>query len=216
MELNNFEFLKNLSIPVEFGADRYEEGSPILDEFYKQLPADLEVRTGATKVVLLLNDSFVAKIGFNGSFDEYYTKNDKYEYRFTPFLHQDYCKIEKEIYERAKAEGLDMFFTKVDLLSTTKEGRNIYIAERVISYYDDNTTTSSCDSREKAYSIMEENNTYINDVWAGVAVERYGEELFKKFLKFIDDEDINDLHGGNIGFRKDGTPCLLDFSGYWE
>jgi hypothetical protein len=219
MEFNfsNLEFLKELHIPAQFGKNRYDEDYTAVDDLAIQLPADIEIKTGATKVVLILNDSFVAKIGFNGTFDEYYKGNDEYEYRFTPFIHSDYCKIEKEIYEKANKASLAMFFTKVDLLCETKEGYPIYVAERVSSFYDeDYYDSSSRDSREKANSIMEEAHTYINDEWAGVALEKYGEELFKKFLNFIDDEDINDLHSGNIGFRKDGTPCLLDFSGYWE
>ncbi len=217
MKFNNLDFFKSLNIPAEFGPDRYRDGSSVIDEFRTQLPADLEVRMGATKIVFLLDDSFVAKIGFNGTFDEYYTKNDEWEYRFAPFSRHDYCRIEKEIYERACAEGLDMFFTKIDLLCETKDGHSVYIAERVDNLYDtDYYDSSSHNSRERANSIMEEARTYINENWAGAVLEKYGEELFKKFLEFIDDEGVNDLHGGNIGFRKDGTPCLLDFSGYWE
>ena len=217
MKLDSLEFLKNLYIPAQFGTDRYDEDSTAIDDLSKQLPADVEIKTGATKAVLLFDSSFVIKIGFNGTYDEYYKGNDEYEYRFTPFIHPDYCKIEKEIYDRACEVGLGMFFTKVDVLCETKGGYPIYIAERVNSLYDgDYYDSSSRDSREKANSIMEEAHTYINDSWAGAALEQYGEELFKKFLRFLDEEDINDLHGGNIGFRNDGTHCLLDFSGYWE
>ena len=219
MEFNfsNLKFLKNLYIPAQFGGSRYDEDSTAVDDLAKQLPADIKIKTGATKVVLMLNDAFVAKISFNGTFDEYYKGNDEYEYHFTPFIHSDYCKIEKEIYENACEKGLAIFFTQVDLLCETKEGYPIYIAERVNSLHDgDYYDSSSRDSREKANSIMEEAHTYINDNWAGVALEKYGEALFKKFLRFLDEEDINDLHDGNIGFRNDGTPCLLDFSGFWE
>ena len=39
-----------------------------------------------------------------------------------------------------------------------------------------------------------------------------------KFIDFLVAFDINDLHQGNIGFRENGDPVLIDYSGFnsWD
>ena len=50
--------------------------------------------------------------------------------------------------------------------------------------------------------------------WTAMALEYYGEEVVKKLFNFIEKEGIDDLHWGNVGIRKDGSPVLLDYSGF--
>ena len=42
------------------------------------------------------------------------------------------------------------------------------------------------------------------------------EKKVKELIKFIYDLGLEDFHNGNIGFRKNGAPVLLDYSDYNE
>ena len=41
----------------------------------------------------------------------------------------------------------------------------------------------------------------------------YGEAITEKLLTFLRDNCINDLHTGNIGYKQDGSPCIIDYAG---
>ena len=45
------------------------------------------------------------------------------------------------------------------------------------------------------------------------AINWYGENEIEKLLKFINDEKINDLHSGNLGYLND-RPVIVDYAGY--
>ena len=46
-----------------------------------------------------------------------------------------------------------------------------------------------------------------------MALVIFGKKLVKSLCEFIVENDINDLHENNIGY-KDNLPVILDFSGY--
>ena len=53
--------------------------------------------------------------------------------------------------------------------------------------------------------------------WIANAIEKYGLEAYRKFVDFIYNqrpEVSGDLHLGNVGYRLDGTPCILDYAGW--
>ena len=51
--------------------------------------------------------------------------------------------------------------------------------------------------------------------WLCDALEYYGLKKVEKLLTFIYDEDIDDLHSSNLGY-KDGRPVIIDYAGYYE
>ena len=59
-------------------------------------------------------------------------------------------------------------------------------------------------------------NIRIHREWLARAIEYYGEAAVNDLLAFIELEGINDFHTENIGFREDGSPVILDYSGYRE
>jgi hypothetical protein len=58
------------------------------------------------------------------------------------------------------------------------------------------------------------------EAFLAMIIETYTYELVEKFSRWVIDEAREiamDLHYRNIGFRvSDGTPCLLDFSGFYD
>ena len=207
----------NMDFPAEFGCDNDSYETPALEEVYAQLDNDVETAYGASKFVIFLNEKEVAKIPFNGSFfygyDEETGEYDE-EPTFDWFETPDYCDIEAAVYEDAVAEGVECFFAATKQAGVTKTQKPIYVSERVYSFYDeekrDMHRSPSKDSLKKA----EEADTDFPYEWLARAYEFYGDELVNHFIKFIKDIGVNDFHTGNVGFRADGAPVLLDYSGF--
>lgn len=211
----------NMSFPAEFGCydDNYEYETPALEEVYAQLDSDVETAYGASKFVIFLNEKEVAKIPFNGSF--FYRYDDESgEYDEEPtfdwFNTTDYCAIEASVYADAVAAGIGCFFASVRQAGVTVSQKPVYVAERVYSFYDeekrDMNQPPSKDSLRKAKDA-DSNFPY---EWLARAYEFYGDELVNRLIEFVKDTGINDFHTGNVGFRADGGPVLLDYSGYNE
>ena len=50
--------------------------------------------------------------------------------------------------------------------------------------------------------------------WIALAIDLYGERKVKRFLAFLEENNISDFHHGNYGYTKDGCPMLLDYSSW--
>lgn len=55
--------------------------------------------------------------------------------------------------------------------------------------------------------------TSIQRLWLAYALLLYGKKFMLSFEKWQNENRINDLHNGNIGFYK-GRPIILDYAGY--
>ena len=55
--------------------------------------------------------------------------------------------------------------------------------------------------------------TRINFFWLARAVQYYGWKFINRFVNWIEDCDINDLHDANIGFVGNGRPVIFDYAG---
>ena len=129
------------------------------------------------------------------------------------------------IYQRAIKAGLEMFFPRTEVFCTYN-GINFIIQEKV-----DFSTCTSPASKENRYThktrtvsptiIEKMDNCFyhmrrgreLNPLWASMAIILYGKRRCKALCRFIIENNINDLHGSNIGYLKD-KPIILDFSGY--
>ena len=129
------------------------------------------------------------------------------------------------IYQRAIKAGLEMFFPKTEVFCTYN-GINFIIQEKV-----DFSTYTIPASKENRYThktrtvsptiIEKMDNCFyhmrrgreLNPLWASMAIILYGKRRCKALCRFIIENNINDLHGSNIGYLKD-KPIILDFSGY--
>lgn len=213
------EDVAKLHIPAEFGCDEECEETNSMRDVFNQLHYEDRTAWGASKFVIFCEDNKVAKIPFNGSYyyvDHYDDNNyeDDYEEIFEEFYHySDYCEREAGIYENAVELGVAFFFASTEYVGLTVNGTPYYVSEQVYDFYGEEShiITSSEKSRLKAKTYK----TELDKIWLAQAIEFYGESAVEDLLAFIDLENISDLHIGNLGYRKDGSPCILDYSGYW-
>lgn len=207
-----------LNIPFQFGCDDECMETAEMDSVFEQLDDTVETKWGASKFVILSDDwREVVKIPFNGGFYPEMDEDGEYldDYRFDEFITKDYCAAEAAIYADAVALGVEKFFASTKYAGMTADGITpYYISERVYTLYgnDIETKKPSKDSVEKASKTR----SPLNYEWLAYAFEWYGEKAVNDLLAFIDLENISDLHSENVGFRADGSPVILDYSGFNE
>ena len=196
---------------------QFNDSSECIDKAIEQANGFWEDwATGVSKLAFLVTEEDVIKIPF--LYDRIYDC-DKDDYNLIPFNH-NYCELEAEIYNKAKNEGLGIFFAGTEYIGSTKSGVPLYRSERVnvgYEYGEYRDSRVSKDSYDKASKIRSEKNSYsISIYWLALAYEYYDEDKVNQLVEFVKREKINDLHDGNVGFRDNGEPVLLDYSGYHE
>ena len=136
-----------------------------------------------------------------------------------PFYKSNFCQKEAIYYAQAQKEGLEKAFAPCYFLMNYK-GANCYIMERV-----------DCDEdriSDEFYESMKEFNNYSDEeaeevFWNYDEFDKvdelleynFDENFLEKLMNFLRENDINDLHAGNIGYRGDDL-VLVDYSGYGE
>ena len=217
-------------IPIEFGANLEEDWCPVTEELgwkiEKETGIPIEVCHGVSKMAIIIPGcSLVIKIPFNGQwkYEEKYNKEtgeyEKGEEYFEPFYeYDDYCALEESVYKNAEAAGFDQYLAKTSFYKAIKNCY-VYVQEKVFGLYSDKASTPTDDSRRK---IKARRDGYIGTSdWSACFIDFFGEDAFEKFYNYCvygDDEHEmcidDDLHAGNIGFRADGSPVILDYSGW--
>ena len=229
--------IKSLYIPDEFGTselDYFEGVENIVDQLrtiYNDTHTDVNdldfdeldeegsdeewiYHYGASKFVIAIDEKTVVKIPFNGIIRETGDPDD-WEGYFCPFeICEDYCDLEASIYADAVAAGVSQFFAKTVWGGVMPKNTrfNYYISDRVTPY-SPNKNKPSKNSLEKAKKIK---STPIPIPCLALLYDYYTEEDIYKFLNFIIDNGIDDLHSGNWGVAADGRLVLLDYSGYLD
>ena len=217
-------------IPTEFGANLEEDWCPVTEELgwkiEKETGIPIEVCHGVSKMAIIIPGcSLVIKIPFNGQwkYEERYNKEtgeyEEGEEYFEPFYeYEDYCALEESVYKNAEAAGFDQYLAKTSFYKAIKNCC-VYVQEKVFGLYSDKASTPTDDSRRK---IKARRDGYIGTSdWSACFIDFFGEDAFEKFYNYCvygDDEHEmcieDDLHAGNIGFRADGSPVILDYSGW--
>lgn len=224
---------KTIDVPNDFGY-YWEDGenSRELDDFSNEvydINREAIVTHGVSKAVIIDPDlDVVVKVPFNTSF--YYNTNNGDDLTYNPDLPDvkedildNYCQIEADIYQECMGYGYEIFLAK------TKEIDNLhYVQEKCETYgnkydtYDDNFQEKTAKDIEK-YKNRLEGKYFFPSRFILDLIKSYGEDRTFSFLDFLDsDSDIArsismDLHNENIGYRvSDGTPCIIDYSGWWE
>ena len=217
-------------IPIEFGANLEEDWCPVTEELgwkiEKETGIPIEVCHGVSKMAIIIPGcSLVIKIPFNGQwkYEEKYNKEtgeyEEGEEYFEPFYeYDDYCALEESVYKNAEAAGFDQYLAKTSFYKAIKNCY-VYVQEKVFGLYSDKASTPTDDSRRK---IKARRDGYIGTSdWSACFIDFFGEDAFEKFYNYCvygDDEHEmcidDDLHAGNIGFRADGSPVILDYSGW--
>lgn len=211
------EDFKTITVPENFGGFYGGDWSDEMMFVLKQLSCDSDEEGeawsyGASKMVFFIDAETVVKLPFQGLIDDEYDQENG-EFVFREFEAGNYCQIEEEIYDAAIDEGLDMFFAGTQFGGFTANGYPFYISERVKQC---GGKTPSQNSLERADQMRMYSMGEFSRFWLAEAIEWYGEELVSRLIDFVNDQRINDLTSGNTGYRADGAPVLLDYSGFRE
>lgn len=138
----------------------------------------------------------------------------------------DYCFSESTVYEVAEDYGFEDFFAETTLFCNAKNNYPIYIQKKCITYYDyiDENETDKKVSKEDLTEVRKSissktKNEYSTDsfpiFFIYSLVQKYGETKTAEFLDFVCENGFDrDMHTDNFGFSLDGSPVLIDYSGF--
>lgn len=155
----------------------------------------LKVSNGISKGVFIINfdygDEWVMKIPFC---DKMY----------------DYCALEVQNYTLAKQDGLENFFAETFSLGSFLNAE-VYLMRRADVDYDELESYSTNEGCSEYYC---NDSDYIYPDVLSCLDGFYNCDKVERLVNFCTNWEINDIHGENIGFYKDGTPVIIDYSGF--
>lgn len=225
-------------LPECFGLTCSEEnGDELQDIFFlrnkvKKVDKDAKVLYGMSKLVIKsphLNN-IVIKIPFNGYWSEtYYEDGNNDELEWVDFYQAptedgyDYCFAEYKKFKLLQKRKLGSFVAKT-LFYREIDGFRIFLQELIYPTFEKNKISKEIPSKESTKLALqwkkERRCPLMTDAnWIAKCIDSYGANKTKKFLKYceeIDEDILSDCHNGNYGYRPDGTPALLDFSGFFS
>jgi len=228
------DIVSKLDIPECFGCD--SDGDIELDFLESQIDAvysgNYHIENGISKMAIVFYDlPFVIKIPFNGHWQYDYAYNeetDEWEDIEEPYFNyfcrayaydmSDYCWNELDKVELAQERGYGELLADMISVYVDGNGRHFYIQEKVRPFHEARPFISkpSNDSLRKAQSLDKQYSS-CNVEWRASVIEHYGEQFWISFVNWNDSGELgylDDMHGGNYGFRYDGTPVLFDVAGY--
>lgn len=198
-------------LDINGGEDSWEISSRLRELGYSS--KEIRVCDGASKICLVFaHNDFVIKWAGEDAEQQY-----------------GEAVREAEIYEKAKAAGLERFFPKTEIFGEIN-GVSFVMQEKI-----DFSACEAPSAKSKKYHRIGQTVTYrviakmqkdfdkacpdgsysrhLNEEWAGMVISLYGKKVAKALCQFIIKHQINDLHGNNLGYKND-RPIILDFSGY--
>ena len=150
--------------------------------------------------------------------------NENYIIKFDIDWKDHFCEVEALNYRKAKRAGLEKFFAAMRFLVRFNFGgfrMDFYIQEKVDEMMVDNNSIyrSDYDCSEDYEAALEEgeasesNEDCVPYGWADRVIDYFGSNTYYRIIDFLNDNDINDVHSGNVGFM--GDRCVIfDFAGY--
>lgn len=210
-----------------------------MDAFYEYIPTDCDIKTGASKIVIVPNDTdYVIKIPLhvtNNFSYSYYSRictdghrtvvpdyeHGSYEelcgahYRLTGGDGWDYCRAEEEMYQLAKEAGFAQFFAATEYIDEINTDFPIYVQEKAQVFRASAHSHSDKENEYTKKSLGHEyqaSSLYTIDFMTDMR-HYYGEQRTRDFLNFIIKNNVNDLHSANIGYIG-WRPVLIDYSSF--
>lgn len=210
-------------------------GSPAQSNFH--------FSTGVSKgVIIPANKDYVIKIPFSCDLDKDYstfyttggvrTWQTSYNYDsrqfenaynpITGYCGHNYCAVEAAVYEMAVWESIDYMFAPTTLI-TDSISIPIYKQMKVLPLDEDCGASTDADfnsATNAEIQIVDEISSYDSAGWMPQffiywLYKTYGVENTMQLFCFLDDNDINDFHEGNIARDlTNGLPILMDYSGF--
>lgn len=219
-------------LPEEFGVIVYDDGPTELAYDYEIRKAinavddSAHIFYGLSKLVITSNKigDVVIKIPFNGNFVQYINEDNEEEpLEWEPFFwapgsdRSDYCLAEFEKFKKLKKYGLDCFVAKTILYKVCC-GVRVFIQEKVTPMEDScENHPSSQKSQDLVRQWRKEKKCFLSFDWVANCIDKYKQSKVERFLSYcenIDSDILEDMHDGNFGYRKNGTPVILDYSNF--
>lgn len=204
---------------------------------------NFDYSNGVSKCVFLFEQypDIVVKIPFNGGVDyrsysssadssndyDYYDDSSEYSCADLSIVNckgmrrnWDYCEVEEVLFNRAYKAGVNDYFAQTAYIGEIN-GYPLYIQERAEIYSDSESKYSYKLIKELIEEIKQDLGDpdrlfgRLPDEWICHFYVIYGKNLLKKFLDFVEEEEISDLHSDNVGFIDD-KPVLTDYSSFWS
>lgn len=184
------------------------------EEFKEVLKGNIDVYTFANKFNNIRANSGASKYCLMSNDKKYVIKwNKEFDYSDA----EDEC----EIYKKAIEKGIAFLFPQTEVLCRIN-GFAIVIQEQVDYAYGDMDWKEIDNLKHQCRTVSSKLITKIDshiyrsrvpNVWLKALVCIYGKKITKSFEEFTNEQKINDLHCGNVGFLN-GKPIVLDFCGY--
>lgn len=221
-------FKKEFRCPAEFGKDLDRE--EYTDETWAALKPFIgngfELFSGVSKAAFVGPD-FALKVPFTHFWEEVCDDDETGYDSVCEEMYQDYCALELSLYHEIADAGYGIFVAE----TVAVDGTSAILQEIVTSVsnlepelYNKYKATEENYSRVKTIRADSSNRRLSNLAYSiptdclAAFIAHYGETRTFEFLRWCSDEHpeiLEDIHGGNWGFRTDGTPAFLDFCG-WE
>lgn len=189
-----------------------------VDQVTKNIESYHDYWVGASKLVIDFDENldYVVKIPFAGYIDYY--EEEFFEFCKAPDRADgnDYCKAEVVRFKDAEEEGLDFLFAETSIMGFVK-GHPIYKQPKCVSFEDTPYPDLPAAIVSRTAKACSESyvDTRLDLSWLTQIFESYGKQILLKFLRFLDDEDISDLHQGNFGYCN-GDPVLIDYASFYD
>lgn len=212
-----FDFVTASYVGVHYGATR---GAIVDDEYGYIVKFDIwddqKYGSACDREIEVYEEA--EKVGLEKYFAEP-TYVGMYAYKWLGYSFDDlYNRFGWQDYKNMDEEELD------ELISNLKndiepEWHEVVLQLYAYPFVNEGFTDCYRASKEsKSYQIsrnsgspLSERNVYIGAKF----IDEYGEEEFQKLSDFLEWQDVNDLHSGNVG-TLDGNFILMDYAGYHD
>lgn len=198
------------ALDIASNMDRFDVRERIENENLSNI---ISCYQGASKLCLVFKkEDFVIK----------WTREDPWE------SFNDEAMKECEIYQKAKEQGLEKLFPLTEFFGEIN-GIKFVLQEKIDYSCEDcpydtklkyrkiskTATEKIIDKMRNGFKINKGYDRDLDWLWASMVITLYGKKVCKKLCTFIKENEINDLHTSNLGY-KNNHPIILDFSGYYR
>lgn len=141
---------------------------------------------------------------------------------FYPVDANDYCAAEEYIYRIARKYKVNQMLTKTTFLGFVCD-IPVYVSSYAGTPYiysskkQDNKTVKT--ARDMIDKSRKEHNNICNEFYVtecSIFIETYGRKATQRFIEFLYQEKISDLHTGNYGYDALGNLKIIDYSGFHD
>lgn len=139
---------------------------------------------------------------------------------FYPVDANDYCATEEYIYRIARKYKVNQMLAKTVFLGFVCS-IPVYVSSCAVTPYspkkqDNETSKIAKDMIDKSLKEHKDSYSEFHTTECSVFIETYGRKATKRFIEFLYQEKISDLHTGNYGYDALGNLKIIDYSGFHD